>query len=155
VCLHGLYHGIPGTSDNDEFQHLQYEDALRKFSQIQTIISEAGLKNIFKPVFRPPAWRMSPQSIMAAKDSGIRTLALSPKSYAKESYDGGDEKFGNVVYYVCNPPFDPLVSHASNEIVYHACEWDKNYLSENLAKDLKNWLMTQDGVEFCFIEDML
>ncbi|NBW06484.1 MAG: DUF2334 domain-containing protein [Caulobacteraceae bacterium] len=154
VCMHGFYHGIPGKSDNDEFQYLTYQEALDKFSQISEVITNSGLTDVFKPVFRPPAWRMSPDAIRAAKDFGIRTLALSPKEYAKSTYAKSDDTFGNVVYYTCNPPFDPLSHFEKNEIVYHACEWDKNYLSKDLASQLITWIDRQ-RVQFCFIEELL
>lgn len=155
VCMHGLFHGIPGVSDNDEFQYLSYEEALEKFKIIRAIIHESGLENIFKNVFRPPAWRMSAESIAAAKDAGIEVLALSPKDYAMQTYAGADKTFKNVVYYTCNPPFDQLQKFDKNEIVYHACEWDKNYLDEHKSNDLLEWLKTQEDVEFVFIEGLL
>jgi peptidoglycan/xylan/chitin deacetylase (PgdA/CDA1 family) len=154
IGYHGLYHGIPGVSDNDEFQSLDYETAMKKFQDIKDVVNEADMGHVFKPIFRPPAWRMSPDAIRAAKDAGIRTLALSSKPYAKQTYCGVDEDFENVVYYDSNPPFDPLVVKASNEIVYHACEWDKNYLSKELSTELKQWLQ-QKSVQFCFIEELL
>lgn len=154
VCYHGLHHGIPGKSDNDEFQNLSHEAAMSKFGEMKRIVQASGLEETFKPVFRPPAWRMSPGAILAAKDFGFKVLALSPKEYARQTYGSEDEKFGKVVYYTCNPPFDPLEKHEKNEIVYHACEWDKNYLSEDAAEILKTWLKDQDDVEFEFMENM-
>lgn len=154
ICFHGFYHGIPGKSDNDEFQHLTYDEALLKFSQINEAVKKSGLEHIFKPIFRPPAWRMSSGAIEAAKHVGINVLALSPKEYAKNTYCGADESFENVVYFTCNPPFDPLASHENNEIVYHACEWDRNYFSDEMSNDLIAWLHSQENVEFSFIGDL-
>ena len=31
LCYHGFYHGIPFTSNNDEFQHLTYREAIENF----------------------------------------------------------------------------------------------------------------------------
>jgi predicted deacetylase len=154
ICYHGLFHGIPGKSDNDEFQNLNYQEAIKKFQTMFQITKQAGLFDIFKPIFRPPAWRMSPAAIEAANDIGIQTLALSPKTYAQDVYAGADKKFKSVIYYNCNPPFDPLSHHEINEIVYHACEWDKNYLSEVFTNQLKVWIKDQNTVSFRFIQEM-
>lgn len=155
ICYHGLFHGIPGKSDNDEFQHLTEEQAREKFSTMFNIVETVGLKEVFKPIFRPPAWRMSPQAIKVAAEVGIRTLALSPKDYAKQTYCGAENNFPQVVYFNCAPPFEPLTVHPNNEIVYHACEWDKNYLSTTLKHDLEKWLQDQTNIEFKFIEELL
>lgn len=154
VCYHGLHHGIPGKSDNDEFQHLTREEATRKFQEMFEVVHRAGLQGIFRPVFRPPAWRMSPGAIEAAKDAGIEILALSPKPYAKDTYAGSEGQFGKVVYYNCNPPFDPLSAHPTTEVVYHACEWDKNYLDKTKSKELIGWLGSTDSFRSCFMEEM-
>ena len=34
ICYHGLFHGIPGKSDNDEFQSITKEQAIEKFLAI-------------------------------------------------------------------------------------------------------------------------
>jgi len=155
ICYHGLYHGMPNKSDNDEFQHLTLEEASKKFEEMFDVVEAAGLINTFKPIFRPPAWRMSPGSIEAAKQAGIKILALSPKEYAKKTYKGVENFFPKVVYYNCNPPFDPLIQSSVVETVYHACEWDKNYLSIELTIELKRWLKTiNDQLDFVFLENM-
>jgi hypothetical protein len=156
VCYHGHFHGIPGKSDNDEFQYLTYEEAIEKFQTMFKVVKLADLQEVFRPVFRPPAWRMSPEAIRAALDMGIKTLALSPKDYAKKVYDGADSSFPNVVYYNCNPPFDPLNAHDKVEIVYHACEWDKNHFNRLLSLELLEWIRHQkNDVQFEFIDGLL
>ena len=154
ICYHGLYHGIPGRSDNDEFQYLSKEEAIKKFQEMFDVVHMAGLEEVFKPIFRPPAWRMSPGAIEAAKEAGIQTLALSPKDYAKQVYSGAEQNFPNVVYYNCNPPFDELKTENVVEIVYHACEWDKNYFSPQLKNELSSWLEIQASPSYEFIGNM-
>jgi len=154
ICYHGLFHGIPGKSDNDEFQYLTEEQAIKKFSDMFEVVMRANLQSVFKPIFRPPAWRMSPGAIAAAKKARIRTLALSPKDYAKATYQGAENEFPKVVYYNCNPPFEPLAAFSDVEIVYHACEWDKNYLSVELTAQLLEWLKQQKDFSFEFIESL-
>lgn len=156
ICYHGLFHGIPNRSDNDEFQNLEYEQAIEKFTEMFRIVSEANLTEIFQPIFRPPAWRMSPAAIRAAKDLGIKILALSPKDYAKNIYDGAEITFDKVIYYNCNPPFDRLEAFSPyTEIVYHACEWDSNYLNEEKTEQLKVFINSQSNIEFCFMDKLL
>lgn len=155
ICYHGLYHGIPGKSDNDEFQSLSRDDALCKFEKMFDTVSRTSLHGIMKPIFRPPAWRMSAESIKAAKEIGIEILALSPKEYAKSTYAGEDQKYHRVLYVDAAPPFDLLTYKPTVEIVYHACEWDKNYLSKEMMNSLVHWIdMSNEKVTFSFMHDM-
>jgi|TARA_R110001592_G_scaffold108519_2_gene303092 hypothetical protein len=156
IAYHGLLHGIPGQSNNDEFKTISLEEARDKFSTMKALSKNAGLDNTFKNIFRPPAWRMSPGSFQAAEEAGIDILALSPKDYAVESYNGADKKFKKVVYYNVNPPFDPFSLYPLTEIVYHACQWDKNYLDKDKADDLINFLKTHKAeIDFCFMDEMI
>lgn len=154
VCYHGFYHGIPGKSDNDEFEKINYDQAVKIFNVMFEVVSRANLESCFKKIFRPPAWRMSPEAIKAAKDVGIEILALSPKKYAKDTYNKKDEDFGKVVYYNVNPPFDPLELYEQTEIVYHACEWDKNFLSDSATSELIDFLHKSEEKKFCFLGEM-
>ena len=155
IAYHGYFHGIPQQSNNDEFKSMGYSDALERFKLMFYTVAQADLKGKFKPIFRPPAWRMSPAAIQAAKDAGIEILALSPKPAYREVYDGAEVDFGKVVYCTSNPPFDPLVLCPETEIVYHACEWDKNYLDECNTNELKAFLkQNENKINFCFIGDI-
>ncbi len=157
IAYHGYHHGIPGQSDNDEFRNLNHDQALEVYDKMFQEVSTAGMQNIFRKILRPPAWRMSPDAIRAAKEFGFDILALSPDKYLDGSldYKGEDKNFGNVVYYNVAPPFKDLQLFDKTEIVYHACEWDRNYLNkektDNLTKFLQNNL---DEVQFCFMEEM-
>ena len=77
IGYHGLFHGIPQKSNNDEFQHLTHAEAVTKFERMFDVVELAGLKDKFRLVFRPPAWRMSGEAIKAAKDFGFKILTLS------------------------------------------------------------------------------
>ncbi len=155
ICYHGFYHGIPGKSDNDEFQYFSEDEATKRFEVMFEIAKRANLDQVFKPIFRPPAWRMSPGAIRAARKLGIEVLALSPKDYAKATYQGEDEKLKDVVFYNCNPPLDALKLYGKTEIVYHACEWDRNYLSDEMTLDLIDFLSKCKEKKFVFIKEML
>ncbi len=154
IGYHGYYHGILGINSNDEFQNLNYNQAVEKFIEIEKERSRTILNDLFKPIFRPPAWRMSQEAIKAALDCGIEILALSPKDYAQQTY--GDLPPCDVVYYNVNPPFDELKLFDKTEIVYHACEWDRNYLNAKMAKYLENFLLkNSDKIEFAFMDGLV
>ena len=154
IGFHGYFHGIPNKSNNDEFRHLSYGDATAIIWAMREMAEVTKIP--FKNILRPPAWRMSPDSIKACADNGIEILALSPDKYSDGSldYKGEDKKFKNVVYYNCCPPSKELKFYDKTEIVYHACEWDKNYLDQEKTNELKNFL-NNENIKFCFLEDML
>lgn len=156
ICYHGFYHGIPGVSDNDEFQKLNYKDAIKRFNAMFEVAMLANLDKKFKNIFRPPAWRMSPEAIKAARDVGFRVLALSPDDYAKKTYSNEEDVKNDVVYYDCAPPFKDLKIYEKTEIVYHACEWDKNFLCEQKTLSLIEFLKkNRQNIEFKFLEEMI
>ena len=150
---HGLYHGIPGNSNNDEFWHLSYSEAYEKFKEMFEVCENAGLIHKMKPIFRPPAWRMSPDSIRALRDCGISVLALHPDY--KNIYNGEQDKKNDVVYATCTPPMKPLEWSENTEIVYHACDWDRNYFSRDLCLSLIDFLKSFDKYEFSFVKGLL
>ena len=156
VAYHGYYHGIPHKSDNDEFKSMNYDDAISLYTKMLEEVKKVKLEDVFKRILRPPAWRMSPEAIIAAKDFGFEILALSPDEYPDGSldYKGEDKKFKNVVYYNASPPYKPLKLHEKTEIVYHACEWDNNYLNKDKANELGEFLKN-DNIEFCFIKELI
>lgn len=158
LCYHGLFHGVPGRTDNDEFQFLTYDEAIEKFNLMFEETKRAGIHEDFEMIFRPPAWRMSPGAIKAAADVGIQVLALSPSDYAVATYKGEEKNFRKVVYFDASPPIVPLpkteIDLPTLEIVYHACEWDKSYLNKELSRELADWIEMKEIVQFCFIEEL-
>jgi|TARA_B100000902_G_C27280231_1_gene901306 hypothetical protein len=154
IGYHGFYHGIPNISNNDEFRYASYEQTVDIIKKTKEITTKTNIN--FKNILRPPAWRMTGESIKACKDQGIEILALSSDKYPDGSldYQGEDKNFKNVVYYNCCPPLKRLELFPKTEIVYHACEWDQNYLNKEKTNQLKNFLDTED-IKFCFMEDML
>jgi hypothetical protein len=153
LAYHGLLHGIPGKSNNDELQHLSFDDARKTLQMMIDVVRDAGLADVFRPVLRPPAWRMSPEAFIAAEQVGIRAFALSPDDYAQASY-GGAQDDRSVIYYNSCPPQKPLVLSERTEIVYHACVWDKNYLSVERCDELISFLL-QNPAEHVFIEGLI
>jgi hypothetical protein len=156
LCFHGVYHGIPGKSDNDEFQSIDYRNTIYKIEKMKEIAIKAGLQSKFKNIFRPPAWRMSSEAIKAFRDKNFKILALSPAEYAVKTYNKEHLNKNDVVFYNCNPPFIPLKLYEKTEIVYHACEWDKNYLCSKKTDELKSFILkNQDTIKFSFIEELV
>jgi|TARA_R110000851_G_scaffold236991_5_gene389746 predicted deacetylase len=156
VGYHGYHHGIPWRSDNDELKDKNYKDSLSLYKKMYYEVEKAGLSKVFKKILRPPAWRMSPDAIRAAKDFGFEILALSPDKYPDGSldYKGEDHNFKNVVYYNVSPPNKKLSLFDKTEIVYHACEWDSNYLCKDKTDELIKFI-GDNNFKFCFMEDML
>ena len=156
IGFHGHHHGIPGKTDNDELKNLNYDQAGQLINAMREVVKRADLQHKFKPIIRPPAWRMSPDSIRRFRDEGFTVFALSPLDYAIETYGGEQEKRNDVVYHTASPPFSPLSLESKTEIVYHACEWDKNYLSPELSAELKIFLReNSDKISFCFMGDLV
>jgi len=151
---HGLFHGIPGHSNNDEFKYLSYEDAVETLKRVREVESKSGLMGKFAPIFRPPAWKLSPGSFKACSQFGIEIFALSEEEYALDVYSGEHLNHQHL-FFDCSPPNFPLQVKKTNEIVYHACEWDVNYLNKEKTKDLKDFILSQGEVNFCFMEEML
>lgn len=157
IAYHGYHHGIPGKSDNDEMRWLSFDEMKKLLAIMKNTVKNAGCENVFKNILRPPAWRMSPEAIEACVGE-IDILALSPDKYEDGSldYGGKDIEFGNVVYFNACPPFKPLSLYPKTEIVYHACEWDKNYLGDQLTQELVGFLRTnKDNIKFCFMDEMI
>jgi len=155
IGWHGYFHGIKGLSNNDEFKSIGYRDAIGVFNKMYEEADKANIRDLFKPILRPSAFRMSPGTILASKDRQIKVLALSSKPNIKPVYGGEDVNHGRAIYYNINPPFDPLKLYNNMEIVYHACEWDKSYLCKDKTNELKEFIQKHmDIIEFVFMEDM-
>lgn len=156
LAYHGLHHGIPGKSNNDELQHLSYDAALGVIDSMLEGATKAGLFDAFKPIVRPPAWRMSPAAMSAFRDRGFRLFALSPDEYAMKTYENMHTSLNHVMYH-CAPPQKSL--HMRDdilEIMYHACEWDSNYFSDERTTELIAFLHENVGkYKLSFIEELV
>ena len=156
VAYHGLFHGIPGKSDNDELENITYEQAEILIFNMNAIVENAGLKNTFKPYIRPPAWRMSPDAIRAFRNAGFKILALNPLEPWVNTYKEEHLKKDDVVYFTSSPLFKPLELNEKTEIVYHACEWDSNYLSSEMTASLIEFLSkNKNSIKFEFMDGLL
>lgn len=165
IGFHGNFHGIPGKSNNDELEWIDYKQADAVIKEMKSVVAAAGLIDIFKPMIRPPAWRMSPHVFDACIDNGIDLFALSSDEYALKTYRGAH--IGKrVVFYDCCPPHKPLFLRERTEVLYHACEWDGNWLGPELYDELEQFLLStrisssdgtpaSDGVEFVFMDGLL
>ena len=99
---------------------------------------------------------MSPATFDVCKDVGIKVLGLyDGQDEYLEVYDGKDKEFDKVIYANVMPPIHPLSLFEKTEIVYHACEWDKNYLDKEKVEDLRIFLDDhKEDIEYCFMEEM-
>jgi len=156
IGYHGFHHGVPNVTDNDEFMSLDYDEAMEKFDAMFKVVKDAGLKEIFKPIFRPPAWRMSPATFDVCREKNIEILGLyDGQDEYLEVYDGCDKKYDKVVYANVMPPIHPLNLYEKTEIVYHACEWDQNFLSKEKSSQLESFLeLNREKIDFCFMGEM-
>jgi hypothetical protein len=154
VCYHGYYHGIPWKNDNNEFLDITKEDASKRWISMQDRVQRANLEDVFKPIFRPPAWRMGPDAWDALSEGGVELFAVSDIDYALKSYQGKDKEYRSN-YSTVFPPFRPLEIKESCGIVYHACEWDRNYLDKKHTEDLSGFLTEHEqDIEFVFMENL-
>ena len=154
VGYHGFYHGIPGKSDNDEFQRLTYDEANIVIDLMLEEVKKAGLSDVFKKMFRPPAWRMSPDSFKALSARGFELFALTDLDYALKTYEGSEKTYPST-FSNQFPPFKELKREEKCGIVYHACEWDKNYLSSEKISSLVDFINSNSDSEFCFLQSFL
>lgn len=156
LCYHGFYHGIPYIDNNNEFKFLNYDEAICKFNKMFQEAKKSEIFNKIKPIFRPPGWGMSSESIIAAKDSGIKVLALSPDPAHRDSYLKKDEEFSKVSYFSSSPPWYPLNRLTTRtSIVYHACEWSPNYLSKSEVNKIINIIKNSNNIKkFVFTEEI-
>lgn len=151
LCYHGVFHGISHKDNNNEFRDLNYLDAINKFKEMFDIFKRVKLQ--IKPIFRPPAWRMSAESIKASIDVGIEILALCKEPFALETYK--DEQYNTKVVY-CNIPSPQfgLKLYPKTCICYHACEWDSGYLNNTLRINLVKFIKEHKH-NFKFIDELV
>jgi len=149
---HGFFHGVPGRSNNDELQGLDLDAAHQVIESMITMANRSGLFDVFKPILRPPAWRMSHTCFQAAYEKGVRLFTLSPDDYALATYGGANEYYPSI-YYDVNPPIKSLREQVELSVVYHACEWDINYLSDERVDELIAFL-SKSTWEGSFIEEL-
>jgi len=159
IGMHGHFHGrtSPDINNNGEFEFLNYGETLEKFRLSKTIFDLAGIE--VKPIFRPSAFRMSPASFDAAREFGIKILALAQWEPYKSIYEGRDGIFSDVNYVDFDPPLHNLslpycVYRQYIEIMYHALKKNRNYLDENNAKRLIEFLKNLQDIEFVFMKDL-
>tara|TARA_Y100000310_G_scaffold308073_1_gene350804 strand:- start:5559 stop:6290 length:732 start_codon:yes stop_codon:yes gene_type:complete len=155
IGYHGYYHGIPGENDNDEFKNITYEEANKKINLMLGEAEKSGLSGVLKKIFRPPAWKMNPEVFKAFDEHGFELFALTDQFDMLKVYDGAEKNYPSV-FSRQFPPFRELTKEEKCGIVYHACEWDRNYLSVEYTKELSEFLFKDtENIEFCFMKEML
>ena len=71
------------------------------------------------------------------------------------TYKTIDNFYNHKFYDIHNEDEGFFKPFPKNEILYHACEWDKNYFSQKAANDLSCFLGGLNDFNFCFIEDLV
>ena len=127
---------------------------MRKIDDMFAEVEKAGLEKKFKKIFRPPAWRLSPRAFRALSDRGFEIFALTDLPYTREVY-AGEEYNHPCTFSNQFPPFSPLKISEKCGIVYHACQWDKNFLNSEKTSSLLDFLNNNESKEFVFLEGLL
>ena len=144
IGIHGLFHGVVGQSNNDEFKNPSKKRLNKILDVMYCEIKKSEIH--FKNILRPPAWKISDETIREIKSRKPKTIFALHPEYPVE--------VDKVVWCNVNPPFMPLKLEEKTEIVYHACEWDENYLSNKKTEELISFLK-QDKIKFTFMEGLL
>ena len=153
IGYHGFFHGRPRErSDNNEFDNINYESASNIIKSMMKEAEKAGLKEVFKPMFRPPNWKMSPESFDAANDLGIELFALTEIESRLATHGGRNEKY-NSVYSNYAPPNRDIQLSEKCGVIFHACDWLANYLDEDKTREMIEFISEhEEDIEFCFLE---
>lgn len=158
IGIHGIFHSSENSNNNEM---LGLTDEIGAMSYINTIYDYFRTYEIdFSNVVRPCGWAIAPEAAKAFNKffDGDFTLSLHKDYCPNELLDVIKENSIDVVWCDSCPPFLPLVKKPDLEIVYHACEWDKNYLSQKKAAELRDFLFEEldkyESLEFAFIRDI-
>jgi hypothetical protein len=165
IGFHGHYHGLPKErNDNDEFRDLTPAEGTDRIQSSIHEYREAGLLERVCRSFRPPAWRARGDTLAAITRvfedekelQGKPSLLLAEETYSLALYRMGDLDLRTCTWRSCDPPARPLKQgpYGYTSIVYHACEWDKNFLDNGKAVALIDWLKAHD-FEYVFSGDLL
>jgi hypothetical protein len=158
VCYHGMYHGIPGESNNYEFKNLTVEETKIRLDDMMRPVKQVGLQDVFKKILRPPSWFMSGDAIIAAQEMGFEYISLAPEKKIRKFYETKDKDYDNITYYNICPPYVPYPKdiYYKNTIVFHACEWSENYLNKANFTALTKFLETnKHRISYEFTENMV
>jgi len=153
IGYHGHFHGVPGEFNRGEFTFLDYKTSLDRLLLLRKLFNTCKLN--VSPIFRPPGFSLTPGGFIACKEIGIKVLSLYPESPYRLTYLGEENNFDRVVFMNCYPRVDfPDIKKINTlSIMYHACEWDKNYFSELRKKEL-NVFLKDNTPNFCFLEEL-
>ena len=153
---HGFFHGKPQErNDNNELDGVDYEQARNILENMLQEVDKAEIRDLFKPMLRPPNWKMSPEAFDAANDLGIKLFALTAMESRLATHGGRNEKYDSV-YSNFYPPHDPLELSEKCGVVFHACEWLENCLDKKNTQEIIEFIKkNEEDIEFCFLEDFL
>ena len=118
---------------------------MNKIKLMEEEVNKCQLQHRFSKIFRPPGWNICHEAIKAFIDSGY-TLHLN-KNF---SYNLNFSKkyIKNKIYYCdFSPPEIPFNNNYNHiHVVYHACEWLKNFIFFDNVKELLDLFVTKNTV---------
>jgi predicted deacetylase len=149
---HGHFHGVPGINRSGEFQNLNLVNAIDTFRRMFDTAEYCKIKDLFKPIFRPPAFVLSNQSAAACAEVGITSLSLRRIA----DYQDINKSFpGHINYCTSCPPYIPMKVEQNIELVYHACEWSHNFIGhETRYTELVHYIEALNDYQFIFFEEL-
>jgi len=148
IGYHGHLHGNKKhNSNNDEFRYISEDGCLEKLDMSKSIFKQADIP--VRPIFRPPAFWLSPASFSACNKMGIKVLALHNEKRYTNCYNGKHTKYNHVVY-VGNQGDNT----GDMEIVYHSSKEAFDCFNKKSKSELKKILTELDGeLSFIFMEE--
>ena len=152
---HGYFHSKidrPNRSNNNEFKNLTYQETINKIDLMENEVKKSGLETRFSKIFRPPGWTISNEAVKAFLDKGY-TLHLNKNvDYDLTNINNYENK---IFYSDYAPPEVPLKQTKDDtiHIVYHACEWLRNFFDVDQFNSLIEFYMKeQDAINYKFLE---
>lgn len=145
---HGYFHSKrnwPNKSNNNEFKYLNYDETINKIKLMEDEVNKCKLQHRFSKIFRPPGWEISYEAIKAFIDKGY-TLHLN--KYKDYNLNFPKKYIKNKIFYFDFSPPDTQYNNNSKHIhvVYHACEWLKNFIFFDNLKELLNLFVDKNTV---------
>ena len=156
---HGYFHSKidhPNRSNNNEFKYLTYQETINKIDLMENEVKKAGLETRFSKIFRPPGWTISNEAVKAFLDKGY-TLHLNKKVDYDLTNVLSQKRYSKHKVFYCNyaPPEVPLKQSKNDtiHIVYHACEWLRNFFDIKQFNALTEFYMKEKYIiNYKFLE---
>lgn len=150
INLHGLYHrrtgGTKPVSNNDEWQFLNYSEAVHKMSEMTNEFEIVGLD--YHKTFRPPGWKISVGSARAFTEKGFLIAGNT------EYFNTINTKVSGLNWVSYNWDMTAPCKVDRDVIAYgHTSDWTNNYMNDE-RYNLIDFLLSSSSFEFKFLEEL-